>query len=130
MSTLRSSTFTGKVGEIISQKIEAAESGDGVVDRLALFLAHGTGFAWFHPAKFIQNEAVLRGLPKRLKSLPTGDTIVLGSPPHHPGAEQSSGREEREFHLRLAIREKWSKRELEHQFRTAPFERAVLSPHQ
>jgi DUF1016 N-terminal domain len=38
--------------------------------------------------------------------------------------EQSKRPEEREFYLRLAIRERWSKRELERQFKTALFERA------
>jgi predicted nuclease of restriction endonuclease-like (RecB) superfamily len=41
---------------------------------------------------------------------------------------QSKRPEEREFYLRVAIREKWSKRELERQFKAALFERAVLSP--
>jgi predicted nuclease of restriction endonuclease-like (RecB) superfamily len=34
----------------------------------------------------------------------------------------------REFYVRLAIQERWSKRELERQFKTALFERVVLSP--
>jgi DUF1016 N-terminal domain len=42
--------------------------------------------------------------------------------------EQSKRPEEREFYLRVAIRERWSKRELECQFKAALFERAVLSP--
>ena len=41
---------------------------------------------------------------------------------------QSKTPEEREFYLKTAIREKWSKRELERQFRGALFERAVLNP--
>ena len=41
---------------------------------------------------------------------------------------QSKRPEEREFYLRLAIRERWSKRELERQFDVALFERAVLNP--
>jgi predicted nuclease of restriction endonuclease-like (RecB) superfamily len=36
--------------------------------------------------------------------------------------------EEREFYLKMAAQEKWSKRELERQFDTALFERVVLSP--
>jgi predicted nuclease of restriction endonuclease-like (RecB) superfamily len=36
--------------------------------------------------------------------------------------------EEREFYLRLAIREKWSSRDLERQLNGALFERAVLNP--
>lgn len=41
---------------------------------------------------------------------------------------QSKRPEEREFYLRLAIREKWSKRELERQFNAALFMRAVFHP--
>lgn len=55
-----------------------------------------------------------------VRQLPwTHHLIILG---------QSKRPEEREFYLRLAIRERWSKRELERQLRTAAFERAVLSP--
>ncbi len=36
--------------------------------------------------------------------------------------------EEREFYIRLTIQEKWSRRELERQFRSALFERTILSP--
>jgi predicted nuclease of restriction endonuclease-like (RecB) superfamily len=36
--------------------------------------------------------------------------------------------EEREFYLRLCIRERWGKRELEHQLAGALFERTVLAP--
>ena len=41
---------------------------------------------------------------------------------------QSKTPEEREFYLHLAIREKWSSRELERQLKAALFERTVLSP--
>ena len=41
---------------------------------------------------------------------------------------QSKTSEEREFYLKTAIREKWSSRELERQFRGALFERTVLNP--
>ena len=41
---------------------------------------------------------------------------------------QSKRREEREFYLRLAMQERWSKRELERQFKVALFERSVLNP--
>jgi predicted nuclease of restriction endonuclease-like (RecB) superfamily len=40
---------------------------------------------------------------------------------------QNKRPEEREFYLRLAVKAKWSKRELAHQIRTAAFERTVLS---
>ena len=58
-------------------------------------------------------SALLRQLPW------THNLIILN---------QSKRPEEREFYLRQAIREKWSSRELERQFKTALFERTVLSP--
>lgn len=41
---------------------------------------------------------------------------------------QSKRPEEREFYLRMAIKEKWSSRELERQLKTALFERSVMQP--
>jgi predicted nuclease of restriction endonuclease-like (RecB) superfamily len=41
---------------------------------------------------------------------------------------QSKRPEEREFYMRVAVQERWSKRELERQFNAALFVRAVLSP--
>ena len=43
---------------------------------------------------------------------------------------QSKSAEEREFYLRLAIRERWGKRELERQLRCALYERSILNPPQ
>ena len=48
----------------------------------------------------------------------THNLIILG---------QSKRPEEREFYLRMAIREKWSKRELERQFNASLFARIVLN---
>lgn len=41
---------------------------------------------------------------------------------------QSKRPEEREFYVRMAVQEKWSKRELERQFKSALFERSVTQP--
>jgi predicted nuclease of restriction endonuclease-like (RecB) superfamily len=49
----------------------------------------------------------------------TQNLIILG---------QSKRPEEREFYLRMAIRERWSSRQLERQFKLALFEHTVLSP--
>ncbi|MCY7315504.1 MAG: hypothetical protein LH480_07755 [Rubrivivax sp.] len=43
---------------------------------------------------------------------------------------QTGRPEEREFYLRMSLQEKWSKRELERQFRLGAFELAVLNPPQ
>ena len=57
-----------------------------------------------------------------LRQLPwTHHVIILG---------QCKRAEEREFYLRLAIRERWSSRELERQLKGALFERTLLSPPQ
>lgn len=59
-------------------------------------------------------------VPPLVTQLPwTHHLIILG---------QSRRSEEREFYLRMAVQERWSKRELERQFKTALFERTVLSP--
>ena len=116
-----------QVGEYISRKIEAAEWGDGVVPRLATYIArtqpgmHGfTASNIFRMKKFYetyQNEAISAPLAHQLPW--SHNLIILG---------QSKRPEEREFYLRMAVRERWTKRELERQFKAALFERVVLSP--
>jgi predicted nuclease of restriction endonuclease-like (RecB) superfamily len=116
-----------QVGETISRKIEAAEWGDGVVDRLAQFIARTEpglrGFTRRNLFRMRQFYEAYREDPivsPLVAQLPwSHHLIILG---------QSKRPEEREFYVRLAIRERWSKRELERQFKTALFERAVLSP--
>ncbi len=116
-----------KVGEIISRKIEAAEWGDAVVDRLAQFIAKTEpglrGFTrrnLFRMRQFYEAYREDQKVSPLVAQLPwSHHLIILG---------QSKRQEEREFYLRLAIRERWSKRELERQFKTALFERVVLSP--
>lgn len=116
-----------QVGEYISRKIEAAEWGDGVVPRLAVYIARTQpgmrGFTTsnlFRMRKFYEtyrNEAISAPLAHQLPW--SHNLIILG---------QSKQPEEREFYLRMAVREQWTKRELERQFKAALFERVVLSP--
>ena len=116
-----------QVGATISRKMEAAEWGDGVVDRLAQFIGRTEpglrGFTrrnLFRMKQFYEayrEEPIVSPLVAQLPW--SHHLIILG---------QSKRPEEREFYVRLAIRERWSKRELERQFKTALFERAVLSP--
>lgn len=115
------------IGERISRKIAAAEWGDGVVDDLADFLARTQpglkGFTrrnLFRMRQFYEayhDHEIVSALLTQLSW--THHLIILG---------QSKLPEEREFYMRMAIREKWSSRELERQFRTALFARVVLSP--
>jgi predicted nuclease of restriction endonuclease-like (RecB) superfamily len=116
-----------QVGEYISRKIEAAEWGDGVVPRLAVYIAQVQpgvrGFTrsnLFRMKQFYESyreTPIVAALPRQLSW--THNLIILG---------QSKRAEEREFYLRMAIRERWSSRQLERQFKAAFFERTVLSP--
>lgn len=116
-----------RIGEIISRKIEAAEWGDGTVDRLAMYIARTQpgirGFSRANLFRMKQFYETYRGesiVSPLVRQLPwSHHLIILG---------QSKRREEREFYLRLAIKERWSKRELERQLDAALFERTVLSP--
>lgn len=116
-----------QVGETISRKIEAAEWGDGVVDELAAYIARTQpglrGFTranLFRMRQFYQTYCGEEKVAPLVRQLPwTHNLIILG---------QSKRQEEREFYLRLALQERWSRRELERQIKAAPFERAVLTP--
>ena len=116
-----------QIGERISRKIAAAEWGDGVVDQLARYLAQTQpglrGFTranLFRMRQFYEAYTGQQIVAPLVRQIPwTHHLIILG---------QAKRPEEREFYLRLAVQEKWSKRQLERQFKTALFERTVLHP--
>jgi len=115
------------VGEFISGKIETAAWGEGVVDELARFIAKQhpdiKGFTRRSLFRMRQFFDIYRGEPKvapLVRQLPWTHNLLILSKCKRP--------EEREFYLRLAVQEKWAKRELERQLNGALFERAVLSP--
>jgi len=116
-----------QVGEYISRKLEAAEWGDGVVEQLARHLATTQpglkGFTRRNLFRMRQFYEAYRGNEKvspLVTQLPWTHNLIILS--------QSKRAEEREFYLRLAIQEKWGKRELERQFKAALFERSVTQP--
>ena len=116
-----------RIGEYISRKLEAATWGEAVVDKLAHYIQRRQpnlrGFTRRNLFRMRQFYDAYRGHKKvsaLLTQLPwTHHLIILG---------QSKRPEEREFYLRLAVRERWSSRELERQLRAAAFERTVLAP--
>jgi predicted nuclease of restriction endonuclease-like (RecB) superfamily len=116
-----------QVGAYISHKLEQAEWGDAVVQQLADYLARTQpglrGFTranLFRMRKLYETYYEDEKVSPLVRQLPwTHNLIILN---------QSKRPEEREFYLRLVIQEKWSKRELERQFKTALFERSVLNP--
>ena len=116
-----------QVGQTISHKIAQAQWGDGVVTQLAAHLAQTQpglrGFTTrnlFRMRQFYEAYRDDEKVSALLRQLPwTHNLIILN---------QSKRPEEREFYLRLSIHERWGKRELERQFKTALFERTVLNP--
>ena len=116
-----------QVGEVISRKIAGAEWGDGVVDQLAEHIARAQpglrGFTrrnLFRMRQFYEAYQDKQIVSALLTQLPWTHHLIILS--------QSKRPEEREFYLRLAIREQWSSRELERQFKGGLFERTVLTP--
>jgi predicted nuclease of restriction endonuclease-like (RecB) superfamily len=116
-----------QIGEIISRKIAAAEWGDGVVEQLAAHIAQTQpglrGFTrrnLFRMRQFYETYKADAIVSPLVTLLPWTHNLIIFSQSRRP--------EEREFYLRMAIKEKWGKRELERQFDTALFERTVLNP--
>jgi predicted nuclease of restriction endonuclease-like (RecB) superfamily len=116
-----------RIGDYLHRKIESEGWAKGTVVQLAAYIAQREpGLRGFSPQnlwRMRQFFVAYRDDPKLsplVRVLPwTHNLIVLG---------QSKRPEEREFYLRMAVQEHWSKRELERQFRLAAFERAVLHP--
>jgi predicted nuclease of restriction endonuclease-like (RecB) superfamily len=116
-----------RIGQHISRKIAAAEWGDGVVDQLAAHIAREQpglrGFTrrnLFRMRQFHEAYGAQDFVTPLATQLPWTHHLIILS--------QSQRPEEREFYLRMAVQERWSKRELERQFRLALFERTVLTP--
>jgi predicted nuclease of restriction endonuclease-like (RecB) superfamily len=116
-----------QVGAYISEKIAAAQWGDAVVKQLANHLAltqpNLKGFTHrnlFRMRQFYEAYQHDEKVSALLTQLPWTHNLIILSQSKHP--------EEREFYLKIAIAEKWSSRELERQFKTALFERLVLTP--
>lgn len=116
-----------QVGEYISRKIETAAWGEGVVEQLASYLARHhpelRGFTRPNLFRMRQFYEVYRRHEKvspLVRQLPwTHNIMILG---------KCKLQEEREFYLHLAVKERWSKRELERQIDGCLFERNVLAP--
>jgi predicted nuclease of restriction endonuclease-like (RecB) superfamily len=116
-----------RIGEYISQKISLAEWGEGVVDQLASYISRTQpgirGFTrpnLFRMKQFYETyhkDQIVSPLVRQLSW--THNLIIIN---------QSKSKEERDFYLQRCIQEQWSKRELERQFKSALYERSLLSP--
>lgn len=115
------------IGEFISRKIESANWGEGVVDQLAAHISRThpglRGYTrpnLFRMRQFYETYKGEEKISPLVRQLPwSHNLLILG---------KSKRAEEREFYLRMATSEKWSKRELERQINGALFERVIMSP--
>jgi predicted nuclease of restriction endonuclease-like (RecB) superfamily len=115
------------VGAHISRKLETAEWGDAVVQQLADYLARTQpglrGFTrrnLFRMRQFYETYRDDEKVSPLVTQISWTHHLIIFS--------QCKRREEREFYLRMAVQERWGKRELERQVKLALFERTVLSP--
>lgn len=115
-----------EVGKYIFHKIERAEWGKSVVEALATYLIkelpESGGFSARNLWRMKQFYETYNGNEKLSPLVTelswTNNLLILSS---------TKTEEEREFYLRLCIRERYSKRELERQINSALFERVMLS---
>lgn len=106
-----------RLGEYLSRKIASAEWGDGIVDELAAVLARRypglRGFARPNLFRMRQFYEAYRGDEKvspLVRQLPWTHHLIILS--------QAKPPEARQFYMLAAIKEGWTKRELERQIRT------------
>lgn len=116
-----------QLGEYISHKLESSVWGEGVVDALAIYIADRhpglSGFTrtnLFRMRKFYETYRGDTKVAPLVPLLPWSHNLLIMS--------RCKRSEEREFYLRLAHRDRWSRRELERQLAGALFERVVLNP--
>ncbi|MFZ2889327.1 PDDEXK nuclease domain-containing protein [Sulfuricurvum sp.] len=113
------------IGRIISQKVKSSNWGKGVVSELASFITQNDstvkGFSdknLWRMKQFYEIYHDDEKLSPLVRELPwTHNTIIFS---------RSKTTEEREFYLRLTIKEKYTKRELERQIDTSLYERTIL----
>jgi predicted nuclease of restriction endonuclease-like (RecB) superfamily len=119
-------TLYWQLGEHISKKIQSAEWGDSVVDELATTLARRypgmRGYTRSNLFRMRQFYEAYRGAKKvapLVRQLPWSlHLIILG---------QAKRPEEREFYILAAIKERWTKRELERQIQSGAILRSDRS---
>lgn len=114
------------IGEYISRKVSSAEWGDAVVDNLADYIRDRypeyKGFTrrgLYRMRQFYETycqDKIVSPLVTQISW--TNHLLVLS---------KTKSREEREFYIRLSIKENYSKRDLERQIDSSYYERVVLS---
>lgn len=114
------------IGKILSEKSKQSEYGDKYIDEIADLLKHShpelKGFnrrGLYRMKQFYEtycDDEIVSPLVTQLSW--TNNLIIMAG---------SKSKEEREFYVKLAIKERYSKRELERQIESGYYERAMLS---
>lgn len=115
-----------RVGEYISRRVASAEWGEGMVGRLAEYLERAIpdsrGFnrrGLYRMKQFYETYAGNRKVSPLVTQIQWSNHLIILS--------ATKTIEEKEFYLRLCVREGYSKRELQRQIDTGLFERAIAS---
>ncbi|MCE3269528.1 MAG: hypothetical protein K0R49_1782 [Burkholderiales bacterium] len=114
-----------QTGKFISDKVESANWGKGIVKELAEFICQNDptvkGYSdknLWRMKQFYETYRDNEKLSPLVRELPwTHNTIIFS---------RCKTQEEQEFYLKLTIREKYSKRELERQIDSSLFERVII----
>jgi predicted nuclease of restriction endonuclease-like (RecB) superfamily len=115
------------IGQYISRRVAEEDWGQGTIEALAETIRRRypamTGYSASNLWRMKQFFETYRDQPKLatlLRELSWSHNLAIMS--------RSKRDEEREFYLRMAVRERWSFRELQRQLAGALFERTALSP--
>lgn len=114
------------IGEYISRKVSSAEWGDAVVDNLADYIRDRypdyKGFTCrglYRMRQFYETYCQDKIVSPLVTQISWTNHLLILS--------KTKSREEREFYIRLSIKESYSKRDLERQIDSGYYERVVLS---
>ncbi|REH01792.1 PDDEXK nuclease domain-containing protein [Flavobacterium aquicola] len=118
-------TLYWRIGEYVSQQVEKKAWGKSVVNDLSLFIKKSepniTGFSpqniWRMKQFFETYKDFAKLAPLVREITWTNNIIIL----------PCNSAEEREFYIKMSIREKWTKTELQRQINSSCFERVMLA---
>lgn len=115
-----------RIGRFLSEKSKEANYGDGYIDSLSDYIQHQfpgiKGFnrrGLYRMKQFYETYAGNEKMSALLTQLSWTNHLLIMS--------GSKSEEEREFYIRLAVKEKYSSRQLERQMDSGYFERYMLS---
>lgn len=115
-----------KIGEYISRKLQTSEWGESIVEQLAEYIQNKrpdlkgyTRRNIYRMRQFYESYKDNTIVSPLLSQISWSNHLIILS--------KSKSQEEREFYIRLAIKERYSKRELERQIDSGYYERTMLS---